>query len=238
MSDREMGGSPSASRKVVSLQSHSVSSLTTHNGNVTPMSLATDGNSMPTQTRRLGTVFRGVGGYNLVELLVVMMLAGILMAIGVPSYRYVTNSNRVSTEVNSLLGDMMYARSEAIKEGQPVTVCPSAGGTACDASSSWQGGWIVFSDVNGDGLFTVGSDTLLRVQKAFVVTSDNFISGNGVQSVTYNREGFSINQPSTTNNYITVTLHTTPTNSQWTRCLQIGTYGTLTTEHVGQGGCL
>jgi type IV fimbrial biogenesis protein FimT len=182
-------------------------------------------------------VLRRAGGFNLVELLMVMTLAAILMGIGVPSYRYVTNSNRVSTEVNALLGDMMLARSEAIKQGQPVSVCPSALGATCDNTTNWQKGWIVFSDVNGDGAFNVGTDTLLRVQKAFATATDTFQSDNAVKFVTYNREGFAINQPTTLTNYITVTLHTAPANAQWTRCLQIGTYGSLTTEHYGTGGC-
>ncbi|HEX4673772.1 MAG TPA: GspH/FimT family pseudopilin [Steroidobacteraceae bacterium] len=201
------------------------------------MSLATDGSSMPTQIPRPRRVLHRAGGFNLVELLVVMTLAGIVMGIGIPSYRYVTNSNRVSTEVNALLGDMMLARSEAIKQAQSVTVCPSQGGTACDATTNWQHGWIVFSDVNGDGAFTVGTDTLLRVQKAFATATDTFQSDNAVEFVTYNREGFAVNQPTTLTNYITVTLHTAPANAQWTRCLQIGTYGGLTTEHSGTGGC-
>jgi type IV fimbrial biogenesis protein FimT len=187
--------------------------------------------------RRVAAASHRSAGYNLVELMVVMTMAAIIMGIGIPSYRYVTNSNRVSTEVNALLGDMMLARSEAIKQAQPVSVCPSQNGTSCDTATTWEKGWIVFSDVNGDGAFTTGSDTLLRVQKGFATTGDTFRSDNAVEFVTYNREGFAINQPSTLNNYITVTLHTASTNSQWTRCLQIGTYGTLTTERYGTGGC-
>jgi type IV fimbrial biogenesis protein FimT len=237
MSGSEIAGSPSASRKVASVQSQPVNSQPSYSGDFTRMSPATDGSSMPTQIPRPRKAFRRAGGFNLVELLVVMTLAAIVMGIGIPSYRYVTNSNRVSTEVNALLGDMMLARSEAIKQAQPVSVCPSAHGTACDGTTSWENGWIVFSDVNGDGAFTVGTDNLLRVQKAFATATDTFQSDNAVEVVTYNREGFAVNQPTTLTNYITVTLHTAPANTQWTRCLQIGTYGGLTTEHSGTGGC-
>jgi type IV fimbrial biogenesis protein FimT len=192
---------------------------------------------MPSQIARPRRVFRRAGGYNLVELMVALSIGAIVTGIGISSYRYVTNSNRVSTEVNALLGDMMLARSEAIKQAQPVSVCPSAGGAVCDGTTNWQNGWIVFSDVNGDGAFTVGTDTLLRVQKAFATTTDTFQSDNAVEFVTYNREGFAVNQPTTLTNYITVSLHTAPANAQWTRCLQIGTYGSLATEHSGTGGC-
>ncbi len=68
-----------------------------------------------------------MSGMTLVELLIVMMIAAILVGVGVPSFRYVTNSNRMSGEINNLLGDLQFARSEALKEGQTVTICSSTG---------------------------------------------------------------------------------------------------------------
>ena len=62
-------------------------------------------------------------GFTLTELMVVVAIVAILLGIGVPSYRYISNSYRMSAEVNGLLGDLQYARSEAIKEGQTVTTC-------------------------------------------------------------------------------------------------------------------
>jgi len=73
-----------------------------------------------------------------------------LLVIGVPSYRYVITSNRVSAEVNGLLMDMQFARSEAIKEGRTVTVCTSLNGTSCANSNVWHTGWIVFMDINNN----------------------------------------------------------------------------------------
>lgn len=173
----------------------------------------------------------------MIELLITLTVVGILLGIAVPSYRYVTYSNRASTEVNALLGEMQLARSEAIKEGQFVTVCPSTNGTGCTGGTTWSSGWIVFSDANGNATVDAG-DTVLRVQKAFAVTSDQFVSDNNVTAITFNREGFVSGLPATANGYITITLHTNPVAAQWTRCLQIMTLGSLTTERVNQGGCL
>ena len=63
-------------------------------------------------------------------------IAAIVAMLGVPSFRYVTNSNRIAGEVNGLLGDLQFARAEAIKEGQNVTVCVSANGASCDNGTS------------------------------------------------------------------------------------------------------
>jgi type IV fimbrial biogenesis protein FimT len=182
-------------------------------------------------------------GVTLMETMIVILLASVLMAIGVPSYRYITYSNRVSSEVNALLGDLQYARSEAVKEGQNVTVCPpNTAQTACGASTSWQSGWIVFSDVNSNQTVAATSD-ILRVQPAFTSTPrDTFTSNLGLTFVSFNREGFATSFPSAAaaTGYATITLHTTPQTSQWTRCVQIFTTGLMGTEKTTdpQGNCL
>jgi type IV fimbrial biogenesis protein FimT len=173
----------------------------------------------------------------MVELMVTVSIAGLLLAIGVPSYRYVTNSNRVSAEVNGLLMDMQFARSEAIKEGRPVTVCASAAAQQCDPTVNWQNGWIVFMDLNGNALVDPPNELVLRTQAGFG-NSDTFKADNNIQSVTFNREGFS-GLPATPSGYATVTLHDSTSNTQWTRCLEISTVGNVRTERHGdaQGNC-
>jgi type IV fimbrial biogenesis protein FimT len=164
-------------------------------------------------------------GFTVTELMVVTAIVAILLGIGVPSYRYITASYRISGEVNSLLGDLQYARAEALREGQPVTVCISRNGTSCDGgSTTWQEGWIVFSDVNGNGTVDA-ADTVVKVQQAFLgATPDRFVDlANGVATVTYNREGFATTQagfPDTS-----ITLHDPTANAQWTRCLWINPMG-------------
>ena len=191
--------------------------------------------------RREPTSRRRSAGFNLLELMTVITIGAILTAFSVSSYKYVTNSNRVSTEVNSLLGDFMLARSEAVKEGVNVITCPLATGAtpSCNAVATWQGGWMIFADTDNDGKYTSGTDVLIRVQNAFNSTDTFTSSDSTVQSVTFNREGFAVGLPSNASNYITITLHTTPViaNSQWTRCVQVTSFGGLTTEHQGKGGC-
>jgi len=174
-------------------------------------------------------------GFTLIELLTVITIAAILMALGVPSYKYVTNANRISGEVNALLGDLQYARSEAIKEGQTVTVCSSADPTAaaptCAGSTAWQSGWIVFSDLNGNGAADPG-DIILRAQRAFPV-GDTFNANNNMTTVTFNREGFALGLANT----VTIALHAAVPDNSTTRCLQITIVGQLTTQSVGTGVC-
>jgi type IV fimbrial biogenesis protein FimT len=186
---------------------------------------------MPAQSSRLGAALRNAAGFNLVELLVVMTLAGILLGIGIPSYRYFTYSNRASTEVNSLLGDMQLARGEAIKQGQTVTICPGNNNlTACGNSADWSVGWIVFTDFNGNGVIdTANNDTIVRVMQPFG-TGDTFVDSahTTITFISFTRDGISVGTPTDGTDYVPK-LHTNPTTPQYTRCLDITQIGAMQT---------
>ena len=167
-------------------------------------------------------------GVTLVEILVVMGIVGILMAIGIPSYKYVTNANRISAEINGLLGDLQFARSEAIKEGQTVTVCISNDQSTCMAANTttWDQGWIVYSDLNGNG--TIDAGEILRAQKTFTGT-DTFTANNTTTAaISFNREGFA----SVTNGTL-ITLHASPAAQGSTRCLSVTVVGLVSTMKYG-----
>ena len=174
-------------------------------------------------------------GFTLTELMVVITIVAILTGIGVPSFKYVTTANRVSSEVNALLGDMQYARSEAIREGQTVTVCvANSNATDCAGAgnTTWQGGWIVFSDANGDQTVQSATEPVLRVKNTFS-GQDTFTST--VSAVTFNREGFAVALP---NAGLLVTLHDSSNTATYTRCLQITFVGTVkTVTHTTLPAC-
>ena len=170
-----------------------------------------------------------VNGFTLIELLVAMAIIAVLMAIGVPAYKTITYNTRVSSEINAMQGDLQFARSEAQKGGQSVTVCASANQTTCAANNVWGAGWIVFIDLDNNGNRDTTTEPLLRKQTA-LVANDVFTALSGTSAVpyiTFNRMGYLQNSSAVTQD-IKMSLH--PQNelsATWTRCLRISQIGGL-----------
>ena len=93
-------------------------------------------------------------GLTLLELMIVLAIAGILIASSAPSFSTSIQNTRMVTQVNGLHASINLARSEAIKRNENVTVCRSSDSTSC--TGNWQDGWIVFVDLDDDG--TVDDD--------------------------------------------------------------------------------
>jgi type IV fimbrial biogenesis protein FimT len=170
---------------------------------------------------------RSSRGFSLIQLMVALAIVGTLTGIGIPSYRYITNTSRIAGEINNLLGDMQFARFQAIKQGQTITICSAASpytGCQTGAATTWNNGWIVFDDVNGNGTVDTG-ESIIRVQQAF--TGSDTLTGT-LGAVTFNREGFPVALAAA----MVATLHSSPTNALWTRCLRVGINGQVMTGKV------
>src|SRR5690349_7593490 len=87
-------------------------------------------------------------GLTLIEMLATVSLVAILGALAAPSFHNLALNSERTTTVNTLFHALFFARSEAIKRGEVVTVCKSTDGSTCSSSGTWASGWIVF--VNKD----------------------------------------------------------------------------------------
>lgn len=158
-------------------------------------------------------------GFTLIELLITMSIMVIMLAIAVPSYQTITTGVRMNTEINTLVADLNFARSEAIKLGQPVTICPATStAVVCNSASTliWSAGWNVLNITGG---------TQLRITNG--VTHGDTMQG-GVYSATippiqFNAFGY-------TSFTGTVTLHDSNNDATQRRCIVFvtGSWSTTT----------
>lgn len=109
---------------------------------------------------------KGIKGFTIIELMLVVSVIGILIAVGLPSLQDTVNRISTNTQAKTLVSSLSFARSEAIKRGSVVSICASSDGTDC-AADAWGDGWAVFIDNNGDADGAAGSidvgDQILRV---------------------------------------------------------------------------
>jgi len=125
-------------------------------------------------------------GFTLLELLITVAIISIVMAIAVPSMTTFTQNDRLTTNINTLIGHLAYARSEAVKRSQQVSICSSNNATTC-TGGNWQDGWIVYIDADGDNSFTAGEE-VLRAQQA-LEGANTLTTAIGTQ-LTYDYRGF------------------------------------------------
>jgi type IV fimbrial biogenesis protein FimT len=104
---------------------------------------------------------RRIPGFTLVELIVAMAVALILISIAFPSFRTLTQNSRMAAQVNDMVADLSFARSEAIKRRTTVSICTSSDGATC-SGGNWRDGRIIV----GPGA------VVLRYREALGATTD------------------------------------------------------------------
>jgi type IV fimbrial biogenesis protein FimT len=157
---------------------------------------------------------RLASGVTLVELLVSLVLVVILLMIAIPSYQSITTSSRMTSEINGLVTHLQFARSEAVKRGESVTVTSNNG-------INWEGGWTVI--VNDPTVINP-----VKQQAAFQGTDTLTSTANAFGAIAYDRNGF-------TTNATTLSLHDQANTLDLRRCIVVSGVGQMSLKT--QGAC-
>ena len=108
-------------------------------------------------------------GFTLIELLITVAIAAILLSLAAPSFREMLVKRSVQAAAETLLSDMRYARSEALKRSTRTVICRSVDGSTCTSVvGSWSEGWIVYVDPDPISIAVntaIPGDKLVRVQQ-------------------------------------------------------------------------
>jgi type IV fimbrial biogenesis protein FimT len=135
---------------------------------------------------------RSQRGFNLIELMVVIGIAAVLATVVVPNMQAFVRNNRLAAGSNDLLHGIALARSEAIKR-QPlpgtsplVTICATDTSSSVNCNNGAFSYWIVFADLNGNGIHDAGEPLLTRGGAHSTITTKN--NNGGI--LCFNQTGF------------------------------------------------
>lgn len=118
-----------------------------------------------------------VAGFTLIDLMVAMVVIGIGLAITIPAMNDFTNENRQAEQINRLVRDLTYAKSEAVTRGESFTVRTNNP----IGSAQWDGGWeIVDSATNAISI---------RTALPITINGQTLISAAGISAVRFRPDG-------------------------------------------------
>jgi type IV fimbrial biogenesis protein FimT len=117
---------------------------------------------------------RRARGFTLLELMIALAVLAILTVVAYPSMRDLIRRERATTQSNSMMADLQFARGEAVATQGYVSVCPvaTAGTQSCATKSgSYDQGWLVFATTSPNTQFDGTNANLLKAEDALNMVS-------------------------------------------------------------------
>jgi type IV fimbrial biogenesis protein FimT len=101
-------------------------------------------------------------GFTIYELMITMLIVGIVLTLGIPNLSEFTQNSRLTSTSNDLHSSFQLGRSEAARSKTNITICASANSLdpAATCGGTFNDGWIIFIDPNGDLVRDVGENIL------------------------------------------------------------------------------
>jgi type IV fimbrial biogenesis protein FimT len=103
-------------------------------------------------------------GFSLYELMITVLIVGVVLSVGIPNMREYRQNSRMTATANDLHAAFHLARSEASRAKTNITVCASANSMTpgADCGGTWDQGYIVFVDTDGNIATGGVNETIIR----------------------------------------------------------------------------
>ena len=128
-----------------------------------------------------------IRGFSVLELMITIAVLAILVGVALPSMRDLIARNKISSEVNRLVSDLLLARNTAITRGTFVTICRSSDQATCGGgpTNRFDQGWITYVSPVTRSAFASGTagNELLKVGE--LASPEIQISTAGTQAPTF-----------------------------------------------------
>ncbi|MDX1506876.1 MAG: GspH/FimT family pseudopilin [Woeseiaceae bacterium] len=134
--------------------------------------------------------YKAQAGFTLYELLITVIIVGVVLSYGMANLAEFNQNGRMTATANDLHAAFHLARSESARARSNVTICASANPMAANANcgGTWDQGYIVFVDTNGD-LNRAGADETILRRHGAVETGVNLNFVNGATYFSYASTG-------------------------------------------------
>lgn len=129
-------------------------------------------------------------GFSWIELMVVVLLAGLLVAAATPMVN-AYSSQRGSLHLQArLLESLAKAQEAALSGGEPVSLCASRDGKRCEATG-WEYGWLVYKGAQRENI--TSAQIIEQVQAETVEAKISVVNEQAQQlpAIRFNAQGFS-----------------------------------------------
>ncbi|MBE9515471.1 MAG: GspH/FimT family pseudopilin [Proteobacteria bacterium] len=130
--------------------------------------------------------------------MITLVILTVVAGFAIPAFMRLIEDNRITGQANGFLGDLRFARSEAVKRSSWVGICvANAAGTDCDQAAA--GNWInrqriIWNDTTVNGLVDAG-ETILRVREPLEGSRSTSFGdpggnpGSPINSIGFDRKG-------------------------------------------------